>query len=70
MCLWVSYEEKIWENFLFCIPSLNRIRSWDPDPDLSVRAAGPRIRIRTKMSPIPNTGANIRKKCRVKTFNC
>jgi hypothetical protein len=30
----------------------------DPHPDLLVRGTDPRIRIRTKMSRIPNTGSD------------
>jgi hypothetical protein len=57
----------------FFLHSLSHLRKEsDPelDPDPSVRGADPRIRIRTKMSPIPNTGADIRKKGRVNTVEC
>jgi hypothetical protein len=50
MCLRESYTKKIWKNIFFA--SLKLLS----DPDPVIRGTDPRIRIRTKMSRIPNTG--------------
>jgi hypothetical protein len=61
MCLWVSYRKKYEKNIFFAsLKSLKKgVRSGvgSPDPDRLVRGSDPgiRIRIRTKMSQIPNT---------------
>ncbi len=53
MCLRVSYKRKI---FFWSLKSLEES---DPefDPDPLVRGTDPQIRIRTKMSRIPNTAS-------------
>ncbi len=54
MCLLVSYKKKYEKKYFF----LHWRKKSDPelDPDPLVRGKDPRIRIRTKMSRIPNTG--------------
>jgi hypothetical protein len=52
MYLWVSYEKKNVKIFCFIL-KINEKKESDPDP--LVRGADPGIRIRTKMSRIPNT---------------
>jgi hypothetical protein len=57
VCLWASYEKKMWKKIL----NINEEKSPEPepDPDPFVRGADPGIRIRirnrAKMSGIPNT---------------
>jgi hypothetical protein len=55
MFLRVSYRKKYEIFFLASLKSLKK--DWDSelDPNLLVRGTDPRIRIRTKMSQIPNT---------------
>ncbi len=54
MCLWVSYKKKNGiKIFVFCILK-NHLRK---ESDPLVRGTDPRIRIRTKMSRIPNTAS-------------
>jgi hypothetical protein len=64
MRLWASYEKKIWKKQFF----LHTSNQWrmesdpdqdpDPEPDPLVRRTDPGIRIRTKMSRIPNTAGS------------
>jgi hypothetical protein len=62
LCLRVSYKKKYEKNnFIFILKvTEERTKEWDseldPDPDPLVRGTDLRIRIRTKMSRIPNTG--------------
>jgi hypothetical protein len=67
-CLWVSYKEKYGKKLILfaTVKSLKKGIGSGVDPDPLVRGADTRIRIRTKMSRIPNNSANIRKKIRVK----
>jgi hypothetical protein len=51
MCLWASYKK---EKKIFFVASLKSMKK-ESDPDRLVRGADPGIRIRTKMSRIPNT---------------
>jgi hypothetical protein len=55
MCLMVNYKKKV--NFFSLLKVTEESDlELDPDPDPLVRGMGPRIRIHTKMSRIPNTG--------------
>ena len=63
MCLWISYEEKNMKRKKNSLQPCNQWRKEsepeldpEPDPDPLVRGTDPGIRIRTKMSQIPNTG--------------
>jgi hypothetical protein len=53
MCLWVNYEKKYGKK-ICCILKIDPDPELDPDP--LVKGMDPGIRIRTKMSRIPNTG--------------
>jgi hypothetical protein len=60
MCQWASCNKK-YEKGFFCnlkvTEEMSRIRSWIRNRiEISVRGTDPGIRIRTKMSRIPNTG--------------
>jgi hypothetical protein len=60
MSLWASYKKKNMKKNIFSLHSYNQWRKesdpeLDPDQDPLVRGTDPGIRIRTKMSRIPNT---------------
>ncbi len=56
MCLLVSYMKKnMKKKNYFLHPQSHWRKELDPDPDPLVKSADPGIRIRTKMSRIPNT---------------
>ncbi len=72
MCMWASYKKKIWEIiFLFCILIVtgSGFGSWSIT---IVRGEDPGIRIRTKMSWIPNSAKRYNYRCKrwVQNQNC
>jgi hypothetical protein len=62
MCLRVSYKKNYEKKIFFLHPYSHSRNESDPEwnPDPLVRDTDPQIRIRTKMSRIPNTGRQSR----------